>query len=122
MKRLRSLHLYLGCIFAPMLLFFALSGLWQTLGLQWAKDGKMGEALAHLSTIHTGRGLREEGIQTLSSPLMEWIVVAMTVSLMFTIILVIVMAFKFGHRKTAVLCLLGGVLVPVGVVIFTLMK
>ena len=30
MTRLRSLHLYLGCIFAPMLLLFAITGIWQT--------------------------------------------------------------------------------------------
>src|SRR5688572_28393334 len=35
MKKLRSLHLYLGCVFAPMLLFFAMSGIWQSLGLHF---------------------------------------------------------------------------------------
>jgi hypothetical protein len=50
MKKLRLLHLYLGCIFAPMLLFFAISGIWQTLGI-----GHSG-LLAMLSTVHLGRG------------------------------------------------------------------
>ena len=36
MKTLRTLHLYLGCIFAPILIFFAVSGLWQTMG--WTLD------------------------------------------------------------------------------------
>lgn len=27
MQKLRNLHLYLGCVFAPLLLFFAASGL-----------------------------------------------------------------------------------------------
>src|ERR1043166_1068136 len=37
MTKLRTIHLYLGCTFAPMVLFFAISGFWQVLGLH--KDG-----------------------------------------------------------------------------------
>jgi len=33
MQKLRQIHLYLGCFFAPMILFFALSGVWQEFGL-----------------------------------------------------------------------------------------
>lgn len=119
MKNLRSLHLYLGCIFAPMLLFFAVSGLWQTSGLHWSKGGGTAGVLTYLSTIHTGRGLKGE-LKTLSSPLMEWFVVLMALSLIFTIILGIVMAFKFGRGRTAILCLLAGFLVPVALVYYTL--
>src|SRR6478672_8450976 len=46
MQKLRSLHLYLGCLFAPLLLFFALSGIWQTLG--WNTP-----LLQKLSSLHT---------------------------------------------------------------------
>jgi hypothetical protein len=46
MQKLRALHLYLGCLFAPMLLFFAASGIWQTLGIH-------PRLLQRLSTIHT---------------------------------------------------------------------
>ena len=45
MQKLRSIHLYLGCIFAPLLVFFAISGIWQTLGFQ-------SEFLRKLSSIH----------------------------------------------------------------------
>jgi hypothetical protein len=38
MKKLRLLHLYLGCIFAPMLLYFAVSGIWQTVGIHSSAD------------------------------------------------------------------------------------
>jgi hypothetical protein len=51
MKKLRSLHLYLGCIFAPMLLFFGISGFWQTFDPEYDHHSK---ALALLSTIHKG--------------------------------------------------------------------
>jgi hypothetical protein len=41
MQKLRSVHLYLGCLFAPMLLFFAISGIWQTYILgKTAKEDK----------------------------------------------------------------------------------
>ena len=46
MQKLRSIHLYLGCIFAPQLLFFAISGIWQALGFRTP-------LLKLISTIHT---------------------------------------------------------------------
>lgn len=106
MKKLRAIHLYLGCLFAPMLIFFAVSGLWQTFPSKTLRDMKV---LAWLSTIHTGHGLK---VGTLSSVYMRGLVVVMAVSLIFTIVLGILMAFKFGHKRTAVYCLLGGIVVP----------
>ncbi|MGO8837489.1 MAG: hypothetical protein ACLQAH_14295 [Limisphaerales bacterium] len=110
MKTLRQLHLYLGCIFAPMLMFFAVSGLWQMHLLPWPrKDAKSDSIFAWLSTIHTGHALKAG---TLSSSAMNWLVVAMALSLIFTIILGIMMAFRFGHQRIAAGCLLGGIVVP----------
>src|SRR5881394_3314209 len=63
MQKLRSIHLYLGCLFAPMLLFFAISGILQTCAL--APAYQQSKALAWLSTIHTSHGLK---VGTLSSP------------------------------------------------------
>jgi len=61
MQKLRSMHLYLGCFFAPLLIFFALSGIWQTLSFHnWSR------LLERLSTIHTSHGLKAGGC--LSSP------------------------------------------------------
>src|ERR1700744_2644702 len=106
MKILRALHLYLGCIFAPMLILFAVTGFWQTLGLNFLGH----PFIARLSTIHTGHGLKIGG--SLSSIYMRWFVLAMAISLVFTIVLGIFMAFKFGHRRTAIYCLCGGIAVP----------
>lgn len=106
MKILRALHLYLGCIFAPLLVFFSISGLWQTFNLQWTRPG-----LALLSSLHTGRGLKTGG--DLSSPVMKAVVAAMAFSLVLTVVLGIVMAFRFGHRRKALICLGAGVVVPV---------
>lgn len=113
MKTLRTLHLYLGCLFAPMIVFFCVSGLWQRFGIEYRNSGwarSVQSALALLSTLHTGRGLKNGA--TLSSTGMTVIVVTMAVALIFTVGLGVVMAFRFGHKRAAVLCLLGGVVLP----------
>jgi hypothetical protein len=88
-QRLRSIHLYLGCLFAPMLLFFAVSGIWQT----FEPDYKSSKALAWLSTIHTSRGLKTG---TLTSAAMRDFVLLMSVSFIVTTLLGVAMAVRFG--------------------------
>jgi len=115
MQKLRSIHLYLGCVFAPMLLFFALSGIWQTYAL--APAYQQSKALAWLSTIHTSHPLK---VGTWSSPLLRVLVIAMAVSFVLTTILGIVMALKFGKsRRAAVYCLAAGVLFPLAAVVIS---
>ncbi|MDR0533829.1 MAG: hypothetical protein LBH01_07735 [Verrucomicrobiales bacterium] len=120
MKLLRSLHLYLGCLFAPMLLFFAVSGIWQVFRWNDHRSAEGPSILGYLSTIHTGSAFKNPNlpVQTLSSAAMHWFVVLMSVVFIFTIILGIVMACKTGRRKTALLCLLAGLAVPIGLVLF----
>ena len=104
MQKLRSLHLYLGCIFAPLLIFFAVSGIWQTLG--WHSH-----FLDRLSTIHTAHGLKSR--DGFSSFGLRMFVLLMAVSFVVTTILGIVMAAKFGRsRRVAYYCLGLGVVVP----------
>ena len=106
MQRLRSIHLYLGCLFAPMLLFFAISGIWQTYGFGYTHS----KLLALLSTIHTSRNLKIGG---LTNFLLRDFVLAMSVSFIISTILGVVMALKFGrNRKAACGCLALGVLLP----------
>src|ERR1035441_3785524 len=93
MRKLRSIHLYLGCIFAPLLLFFAISGVWQTLGFQ-------SEFLHKLSSIHTEQAWKD-GSELGSFPLRVFVIV-MAVSFMVTTILGVIMAFKFGRNRKAV--------------------
>jgi hypothetical protein len=104
MQKLRSIHLYLGCIFTPLLLFFAISGIWQTLGIR-------SPLLRLMATIHTSRELKSGG--GLSSFSLKVFVLVMTVSFIVTTILGVVMAVKFGHSRRAVFyCLVTGVLFP----------
>ena len=110
MKQLRRLHLYLGCVFAPMLLFFAISGIWQTLGI-----GHSG-ALALLSTAHLGTRLKS-GL-TLSSTVLRWFIVVMALGFIVSAVLGIIMALTQGtNRKAAFYCLALGVLFPLAVMV-----
>src|SRR5689334_25244776 len=114
MQKLRSIHLYTGCVFAPLLLFFAVSGICQTLGLH-----NRSHFLARLSTIHTSHGLKAGG--SLSSAFLMGFVLVMAVSFIATTILGIVMALKFGKsRRAAFYCLAAGVVIPVAIIVITL--
>ena len=116
MKQLRTFHLYLGCVFGPLLLFFAVSGIWQTLGLHQDRDGPV--TLALLSSIHTTRGLKGGDVTTLSSPLLEAFAIAMAAGLILTAILGIVMAVRFGRSRSAVfLSLAVGALLPAALIL-----
>ena len=104
MQKLRSIHLYLGCIFAPLLLFFAISGIWQTLGLH-------SNLLDRLSTIHTSHQLKSgEG---LTSFFLMLFALLMAVSFIVTTILGVLMAIQYGRsRRAAFYCLAFGVAFP----------
>ena len=116
MKLLRSLHLYLGCIFAPMLVFMTVSGIWQTFGLQRASPGKPDSTLAYLSTIHTSWALKSG---SWSSPAMKGLILLTAMSFLLTVILGITMAFRFGHAKIVLITLLLGIIVPLGIVLLS---
>ena len=104
MQKLRSIHLYLGCIFAPLLLFFAISGIWQTLGIR-------SPLLRLMATIHTSHELKSGG--GLSSFPLKISVLIMTVSFIVMTILCVMMALKYGQSRRAVFyCLALGVIFP----------
>jgi len=104
MQKLRSLHLYLGCVFAPLLLFFAISGIWQTLGIR-------SPLLRLMATIHTSHELKSGG--GLSSVSLKVFVLTMTVSFIVMTVLGVVMAMKYGQsRRSVFYCLALGVILP----------
>jgi hypothetical protein len=112
MKTLRKIHLYLGCFFAPMLLFFSISGIWQVYGLQWVNGPNI---LTYLSTIHMGHNLFFKDptkAYTFTSPYLEFFVALMAASLVLSIILGIIMAFKFGRGTITLSCLASGTFIP----------
>jgi hypothetical protein len=117
MKQLRSIHLYLGCIFAPILVFLTVSGIWQTFRLQDVPKGHPPSFLGVLSSIHTSSMSK---LGTLSSPCMKGFVVLASLSFLFTLVLGIIMAFRFGRGRIVLISLLAGMAVPLALVLLAL--
>lgn len=116
MRTLRQLHLYLGVVFAPLLIFFAVTGAWQLFDLhQRPKDGSYipPRALVVLSSIHKDSHL--PGVHV--APL-RFFSLAAALGLIVTTFVGITLAYRFGRSpKIVTLCLVGGVVVPVALVL-----
>lgn len=113
MQKLRKAHLYLGCLFAPMIVFFAVTGVLQMAGLHY-NDKSESKILMLASTVHMEHGfkLKSGGSLDWSSPAMKMFVFAMAAGLILTTILGVIMAFKFGKGRAAFWSLLAGVVIP----------
>jgi hypothetical protein len=116
-SRIRQLHLYLGCIFAPLLIFFAITGSWQVFMLhRSSKDGtyKAPRILWQLSSVHQFQEFPVHDALVRQSHPFRWFVLATALGFVITAVLGVVMAFKFTRERWIVwLCLLAGVILPV---------
>lgn len=114
MKSLRRLHLYLGCFFAPLLLFFILTGWYQTLSVDRRKG--VGEAetwIERLRSVHVDQIYPTEAAMGYSPRLFKWLVVIMAIALTVTVILGIVLAFRSIRQRWLVWLSLGmGIVFP----------
>jgi ABC-type nitrate/sulfonate/bicarbonate transport system permease component len=114
MKFLRKVHLYLGCLFAPMLIFFAVSGSWQL--FNWHESTKDNSyvaprALAILSDIHKDAHIPPTPGRR-PTPL-RYFMLAAAIGLIVSAVLGVIMAYRFSRRPmAATICLLCGILVP----------
>lgn len=112
MKTLRQLHLYLGCFFAPLIAFFAFSGILQTYRLNdTPKNGPPAPAwIKAMANVHKDQNLargRPAGV-------MKFLTATMGAALVATIVLGVILAFKFGRSRLAVIgCLALGAAIPV---------
>jgi ABC-type nitrate/sulfonate/bicarbonate transport system permease component len=114
-RLLRTLHLYLGCLFAPILIFFAITGSWQI--FDWHRSDKAPggyrapQTLAVLSAIHKDAHMPET---KRSSPApLRYFMFAAAVGLVLTTLLGVIMAYRFsGKPLVASICLLFGLLFP----------
>lgn len=64
MRRVQQMHLWLGTVFAPMILFFALTGALQTFNLHEGPPGTPPGLIAQLAAVHKNQrllGERPEG-------------------------------------------------------------
>ncbi len=137
MKKVRQLHLYLGTLFAPLIIFFALTGILQTLELhEGPGTPKWIEQIASVhkhQTLQSGEPKRPrppeaggadkapvktDGDEAKSArgpspwPL-KWFVVLMSLGLTTTTGLGVYMAFKYERNKALVWGLLiVGALLP----------
>lgn len=119
MKKLRELHLYLGCLFAPVLIFFAVTGAWQLFALhRGRKDHSYTppRAVVVLSEVHQFQHL--SGTSSEASTPLRWFMLTAALGLVLTTILGITMAFKFGRSRSWVLsCLVAGIVIPIALLL-----
>jgi len=112
-KTLRRLHLYLGTLFAPVLLLFTVSGAWQVFRLNDAqKDGSYTPArvVKILSAVHKNQTTARE---TPRKTALKFFVLAACAALVTTTLLGISMAYRFtASPLTVTLCLLLGIALP----------
>jgi len=115
MKKLRQYHLYLGCIFAPALIFFAVTGSWQLFGKhRGLKDGsyRPARSVVILSSIHETQHL--PGTSDDKETPLKFFMLAAAVGLVITTALGIMMAFRFSpHKAPVLICLAAGVAIPI---------
>jgi len=114
-KAMRSVHLYLGVFFAPLLVFFLISGSWQTFNLHEA--GKTGNyvppaIIKSLSQVHKDQRWVDGKMVPQSSMPFRCLVVLMSLGVLVTTILGIIMAFKYTKEWIVWACLLMGIVVP----------
>jgi hypothetical protein len=114
MNFLRTLHLYLGCLFAPMLIFFAVTGSWQLFNWHESKKDKTytaPPALAALSFIHKDAHI--PGTPARQPTPLRYFMLAAAAGLITTAVIGIIMAYRFSRRPiVATICLLLGIALP----------
>jgi ABC-type spermidine/putrescine transport system permease subunit I len=109
-------HLYLGSLFGPLLIVFAVSGAWQVFRFNDAKkDGsyKPAKVITLFTDIHKDAVLPGVSRRDSSAAAMRWFVLAAAAGLALTTVLGIVMAYRLSRRPALVTTLLiAGVVLP----------
>lgn len=111
MRTLREVHLYLGCVFTPLLIFYAVTGAWQSFGWHTKGSYMATPMVQEMSRIH----MNAKWIQpsTRAPGYFRYYALAMSIGLVTTSILGVIMALKVTRRKWLVgACLAMGVLLP----------
>ena len=88
MKTLRQIHLYLGCIFSPMIIYFSVSGAWQVFRFSDVPKNQPPSAirsfLHELSKPHTDSTLPSLSPKTESSTAFNWLALSMGLGMVAT--------------------------------------
>jgi len=115
MKTLRRVHLYLGCFFAPLLLFYVVTGWYQTVNPDRRKGvSDSHDLVSRLSRVHVEQYYPTESATGYSTHLFRVLIVIMANALMATVILGVILAFRTSRHKWPVwLSLALGIALPV---------
>jgi len=113
---MRNIHLYLGVFFAPLLLFFTISGAWQTFGFhESSPDGsyKPPAIIKSLSAVHKDQRWVDSKKRPAPSAPFSYLVLLMAIGIVATTILGVVMAFKYTKPWLVWFWFVGGFIIPV---------
>jgi hypothetical protein len=115
MKLIRRIHLFLGCFFAPLLLFYVSTGWYQSVTLRRNKGvGEADDWPGRLRSVHVDQIYPTESANAYSPWLFRALVVKMAIALIVTIVLGVILAFRSIRQRWMVWLSLGlGLLVPV---------
>ena len=114
MLKLRRLHLYLGVFFAPMLMFFIVTGWYQTAYQDRRKSVFEASAVMdRLRAVHAEQTFPVASANSYSTAAFRWLVYVMSAALMATLLLGLVLAFRTMKQKWLVwLMLVLGFVLP----------
>ena len=115
MKLLRRIHLYLGCFFAPLLVFYVSTGWYQTINPDRRKGvGDSTDFISRLSRVHVEQYYPTESASGYSTYLFRGLIVIMAVALITTVILGVILAFRTSRNKWPVwLSIALGIVLPI---------
>jgi hypothetical protein len=120
MRLLRSVHLWLGCLFAPTLLLFALSGGFQILGLhenRKAEGYKAPEWIKVLSSIHLSQELSDDSEG--KPVLLRQFFAAAAAGLIMTTLLGLWMSIRMSKNMWLPILLVAlGFLIPISLLLY----
>jgi len=115
MKLIRRIHLYLGCFFAPLLVFYVATGWYQTVNPDRRKGvGDSNDLMSRLNRVHVEQYYPTESAAGYSTYLFRGLVVGMTIGLVTTVALGVVLAFRASRNKWPVWVALAlGIVLPI---------
>jgi ABC-type nitrate/sulfonate/bicarbonate transport system permease component len=112
---LRKIHLYIGVFFSPLLLFFIITGWWQTVTPEEEREGDPFLSLMKkLSLVHTDDYFPYGAAEHHSHAAMKTFLVAMCVALILSICLGLWLAWSVPrNRWLTILAFVLGIFIPV---------
>ena len=115
MKFIRRIHLYLGCFFAPLLIFYVATGWYQTVNPDRRKGvGDSNDLMSRLNRVHVEQYYPTESASGYATYLFRGLVVGMAIALVTTVALGVVLAFRASRNKWPVWVALAlGIVLPI---------